>query len=171
MNAETLRLSIADAATRLGISTDTVRRKLKRGQLRAQRDNHGQWWVEVSADAKPAEPMQRAAYEPTHNPVGLLVEELRSQISRLRTDLDAAYARETAERERHAAQIASLEASLLAERDRWTEQLHPLKATIEVLKDALETEKRRSAELRENRDSWHAIATERRGWFPWRRRA
>src|SRR5918997_3080596 len=121
MDADTLRLSIADAAARLGISTDTVRRKLKRGQLRAQRDNHGQWWVEVSGEAKPAEPMQRAAYEPTHNPVGLLVEELRSQISRLRTDLDAAYARETAEREHHAAQIASLEASLVAERERWTE--------------------------------------------------
>ena len=115
-------LTIADAAARLGISTDTVRRKLKRGQLQAKRDNHGQWWVEVPADAKPAEPMQRAAYESRTDPVGALTEELRSQIARLRTDLDAAYARETAERERQADEIKRLEATVAAERadrDRW----------------------------------------------------
>src|SRR3954452_25146915 len=56
MTPATVRLSVADAAARLGISTDTVRRKLKRGQLQAKRDNQGQWWIEVPADAKPAEP-------------------------------------------------------------------------------------------------------------------
>ena len=122
MSTNTLRLSVADAAARLGISTDTVRRKLKRGQLQAKRDNHGQWWVEVPADAKPAEPMQHAACEPRQDPVGVLMDELRSQITRLRTDLDAAYARETAERERQADEIKRLEATVAAERadrDRW----------------------------------------------------
>ena len=123
MSTNTLRLSVADAAARLGISTDTVRRKLKRGQLQAKRDNHGQWWVEVPADAKPAEPMQHAAYEPRQDPVGVLMDELRSQITRLRTDLDAAYARETAERERQADEIKRLEAILTAERARVDELL------------------------------------------------
>ena len=63
MTAETVRLSVADAARCLGVSVDTVRRKLKRGLLRAQRDNHGQWWVEVPTDAKAPEPTQRATYE------------------------------------------------------------------------------------------------------------
>src|SRR5215204_1518920 len=116
MTTAAVRLSVADAATRLGISTDTVRRKLKRGQLQAKRDNQGQWWVEVPADAKPAEPVQHAAYEPRADPVGALIEELRSQIARLRTDLDAAYAREAAERERHATEVARIEALLAAER-------------------------------------------------------
>src|SRR5215217_5662673 len=123
MTTATVPLSVADAAARLGISTDTVRRKLKRGQLQAKRDNHGQWWVEVPADAKPPEPMQQAAYEPRQDPVGLLTEELRSQITRLRTDLDAAYARETAERERQAEEIKRLEAILAAERARVDELL------------------------------------------------
>ena len=118
MTTATIRLSVADAAARLGISTDTVRRKLKRGQLQAKRDNHGQWWVEVPADAKPAEPMQHAAYEPRPDPVGALLEELRTQVGRLCTDLDAAYARESAERERHAAEIARLDGLLIAERAR-----------------------------------------------------
>jgi hypothetical protein len=171
MSAETVRLCIADAAARLGVSPDTVRRKLKRGQLRAQRDNHGQWWVEVPADAKPGEPMQRAAYEPTPDPSAALVEELRSQISRLRTDLDAAYAREAAEKECHAARVAGLETLLATERDRADEQVAALRTALEALKGALEGEKRNSFELRENRDRWRAEATARRGWWPWRRSA
>jgi len=147
MTAETIRLSVADAASRLGISTDTVRRKLKRGQLRAQRDNHGQGWVEVPADAKPAEPMQHAAYEPKPDAV---VEELRGQIVRLRTDLDAAYAREIAERDRHAAEVARLEGALTIERDRLTD-------------------------VKADRDRWAGIAEELtrkpRGWWPFRRSA
>jgi excisionase family DNA binding protein len=115
MSTPTVCLSVADAAARLGVSTDTVRRKLKRGQLQAKRDNHGQWWVDVPADAKPPEPMRHAAYEPRRDPVGVLVEELRNQLARIGTDLDAAYARETAERERHAEEIKRLE----ADRDRW----------------------------------------------------
>src|SRR4051794_24448895 len=123
MTPAAVRLSVADAAARLGISTDTVRRKLKRGKLQAKRDNHGRWWVEVPADAKPAEPMQRAAYEPKPDADAQIAEELRSQIIRLRTDLDAAYARETVERERHAGEIARLDGLLAAERARVDELL------------------------------------------------
>ena len=123
MTTATVRLSVADAAARLGISTDTVRRKLKRGQLQAKRDNHGQWWVEVPADAKPVEHRQHAAYVPKPDADARLTEELRGQIIRLRTDLDAAYAREAAERERHAAEIARLDGLLAAERARVDELL------------------------------------------------
>src|SRR5215203_4702712 len=147
MTTAAVRLSVADAAARLGISTDTVRRKLKRGQLQAKRDNHGQWWVEVPADAKPAEPMQHAAYEPRTDPVGALTEELRSQIARLRTDLDAAYAREAVERERHAIEVARIEALLAAERSRVDELLKRRSQTVPVV----------------------TAQPARRAWWPWRR--
>lgn len=153
MTAETVRLSVADAATRLGISTDTVRRKLKRGQLRGQRDNHGQWWIELSADAKAPEPMQRAAYEPRPDATAMLLEELRSQINRLSTDLDAAYAREIVERERHARQVLRLEERLTdmqAERDRWAGLAETSQQMAQLAAKLAEAEKLR-------------------GWWPWRR--
>jgi hypothetical protein len=44
------RVGVLEAAARLGFSADTVRRRLRAGTLTAQRDNKGQWWIEV-ADA------------------------------------------------------------------------------------------------------------------------
>src|SRR3954466_3921872 len=44
------RVGVLEAAARLGLSADTVRRRLRAGTLTAQRDNKGQWWIEV-ADA------------------------------------------------------------------------------------------------------------------------
>jgi hypothetical protein len=68
-----------------------------------------------------------------------------------------------------------LEALLDTERkhiEEWkSATIDPLKGTIEALKSALEAEKRRSSEVSDNRDRWYAMATERRGWWPWRRRA
>jgi hypothetical protein len=70
---------------------------------------------------------------------------------------------------------ATLETMLETERkhvEEWkAATVDPLKGTIEALKGTLEAERRRAADLRENRDSWYAMATERRGWWPWRRRA
>ena len=47
------RLTIGQVAARYDVSTDAVRRRIRRGLLPAQRDNHGQWWVELDADAPP----------------------------------------------------------------------------------------------------------------------
>jgi hypothetical protein len=152
MTAETIRLSVTDAAIRLGVSADTVRRKLKRGQLRAQRDNHEQWWVEVPADAEAAEPMQRAAYEPMSAAV---VDELRAQLRRLGVDLDAAHAREAAERDRHAAEITRLEARITAEMER--------------LADAKAERDRWAGIAEANQREIVRLAEPRRGWWPWRR--
>src|SRR3954447_25314138 len=44
------RVGVLEAAARLGLSADTVRRRLRAGTLTAQQDNKGQWWIEV-ADA------------------------------------------------------------------------------------------------------------------------
>src|SRR5689334_19701946 len=45
-----LRMSINDAAAHLGISVDTIRRRIRRNDLVAQRDNAGKWFVLVPAE-------------------------------------------------------------------------------------------------------------------------
>lgn len=47
------RLTIGQVAARYDVSTDAVRRRVRRGLLPARRDNHGQWWVELDPDAPP----------------------------------------------------------------------------------------------------------------------
>jgi hypothetical protein len=42
---------------------------------------------------------------------------------------------------------------------------------VAVLEALLETERERLAEIRQDRDRWHAAATARRSWWPWRRSA
>jgi excisionase family DNA binding protein len=54
-NKEPLRLSIAEAATHLGVSMDTIRRRIRRNEIVAQRDNAGKWFVLVPAE-RPAAP-------------------------------------------------------------------------------------------------------------------
>lgn len=41
-------LSISEAAQRLNISVDTVRRQVRSGALPAHRDEKGQWWLDLS---------------------------------------------------------------------------------------------------------------------------
>jgi len=68
------RLTIGQVAARYDVSTDVVRRRIRRGLLPAQRDNHGQWWVELDADAPPPatlaapRPLQSASLAPTLAP-------------------------------------------------------------------------------------------------------
>jgi len=65
------RLTIGQVAARYDVSTDVVRRRIRRGLLPAQRDNHGQWWIELDADASPLatlalpRPLQSASLAPT----------------------------------------------------------------------------------------------------------
>lgn len=44
------RVPIAEAARRLGLSTEAIRKRIKRGSLDAQKDEHGQWWVLLPPD-------------------------------------------------------------------------------------------------------------------------
>lgn len=44
------RLTITEAATRLHVSPDSIRRRLRKGQLMGARDNRGQWWLDLPDD-------------------------------------------------------------------------------------------------------------------------
>ena len=141
MESETVRLPIAEAADRLGVSVDTIRRKIKRGQMPAIRDNTGRWLVEISADAKSAyaAPPMQSAYAPMQHEEAALSAALREQIVFLKSQIDQARgeratlnariveleerAREAEERaraaeERHRTEMAAERATAAAERDK-----------------------------------------------------
>lgn len=93
--ADPVRVGIADAAMRLGVSADTVRRRIKRGQLSASRDNTGKLWLILTDDLAKASvslPMQPAAYASMHMEQSALIAELHEHVASLRNELDHAHA-------------------------------------------------------------------------------
>lgn len=66
--------------------------------------------------------------------------------------------------------IAMLEARV-TELDAEVKQGRVAIARVGVLEALLENERERLAEVRQDRDRWHAEATTRRSWWPWRRSA
>jgi excisionase family DNA binding protein len=57
-------ITIADAAHRLGVSDDTVRRRVKAGDLTARRDAHGRVWIRMEAEPAAATPTESSATAP-----------------------------------------------------------------------------------------------------------
>ena len=43
-------VSIPEAAQRLNVSIDTIRRQVRSGALPAKRDEKGQWWLDLTGD-------------------------------------------------------------------------------------------------------------------------
>jgi excisionase family DNA binding protein len=65
-------MTVFEAARCLGISTDTVRRRIGRGELKARKEMNGQnftWWVELPDDTVSAvqEPKEEAPYTQEHH--------------------------------------------------------------------------------------------------------
>ena len=92
------KASITEAASMLNMSVDTVRRRLRSGALEGERDERGQWWIDIGDDA-PQSPMtvtndQRAVVgmatplQRRLNAGEELVDALQAQIEDLRSRLD-----------------------------------------------------------------------------------
>ena len=47
-------VSIPEAAQRLNISIDSIRRRVRSGALPASRDERGQWWLDIADDEQAA---------------------------------------------------------------------------------------------------------------------
>lgn len=73
-------VSISQAAALLGVSTDTIRRRIRRGELQARQDGRGRLLV-LLADGEEAHALQ---------PLEELVAELRRERDRLERELDDA---------------------------------------------------------------------------------
>jgi hypothetical protein len=96
------KMNISEAASRLNVSVDSVRRRLRSGALHGLRDERGQWWLDVSDNIQPEAPPvsvdQRLALGvaiPAQNPASgpsELVEALQDRIDDLLSRLDKAEA-------------------------------------------------------------------------------
>lgn len=86
-------LGIVAAAQALGVSADTVRRRVKRGEIPAHRDAIGRWWINLEA---PIDPLPRPA-APTVAPRTLSA---RPAYQKMQRDLEQARAL-TTELQRH----------------------------------------------------------------------
>lgn len=104
-------LPLAEAAALLGVSVDTVRRRIRRGELEAAKDERGRYVVEVADTPAPS----------LDTPAGDLPEVavLRERVARLEAELEArrreAEAAEVAQREMRAlvSQAQSLQLRLM----------------------------------------------------------
>jgi len=95
------RLGIMEAAGRLGVSVDTVRRRIRKGELPAVRDNHGQWRLDLPDVAAPDVPTQPTesgltpamplpAHIATQDAYAGIADALRAQVADLQARLDRA---------------------------------------------------------------------------------
>ncbi|WP_156585660.1 hypothetical protein [Ensifer sp. Root31] len=49
-----VKASVTEAASRLNVSVDSVRRRLRSGAIAGERDNRGQWWIDLAESDQPA---------------------------------------------------------------------------------------------------------------------
>src|SRR5437868_6866165 len=90
------KLPMNDAAAALGIHPDTLRRRIKRGQIAAERDAEGRYVIDVpdadatanTADAAPTQAPSGTGALPRH--VQMLLDGLREEVTWLRSRLEAA---------------------------------------------------------------------------------
>jgi len=88
-------MTIREAARALGTSADTIRRRIRRGELNARRDSRGWLMVHVPAAQGAASPMQQGA-DLGNVPMAEVMQRLEEENRWLRSQLDEA-ARERAE--------------------------------------------------------------------------
>ena len=105
------RMSIGDAAAQLNVSVDTIRRRVRNGSIKAQRDARGQWWLDIANPRSKPEPQSHRTEVEGPLAVGVgtalhtastddaVIALLRGQIADLRARLDAS---ETERREESA---------------------------------------------------------------------
>lgn len=131
------RLGIMEAAVRLGVSVDTVRRRIRKGELAAVRDNRGQWRLNLPDDATPGQPMQPTGGSPapamlppahtaTQDAYAGIADALRLQVADLQARLDRA--EERAERQGRELTAAVARASIAEGEVRMAQEL----AAVEV---------------------------------------
>lgn len=117
-----MTVSIPEAAQRLNVSVDSIRRRVRSGALPAHRDERGQWWLDLSHEeqvpAKPSEgdhmglgvgtPLQRNERESLINALEDQVDDLKARLDRAEAERREEGERFRAERDRLLAMIERL---------------------------------------------------------------
>ncbi|MBF0563425.1 MAG: hypothetical protein HQL37_15755 [Alphaproteobacteria bacterium] len=143
MNQDSNRLSVTDAALRLGVSVDTVRRRLKNHEIEGQRDNTGKGWVFIPANTEteagvPPQP-KPPSFQPQSAPRSDLLDHLLRENERLwetLRDRDGLI-RELIDRLSNVHLATSQNDRVLLQRDDAREQLHNLKQLVAKMLDRL----------------------------------
>ncbi len=109
-----VKVSVTEAASRLNVSIDSVRRRLRSGSVMGERDQRGQWWIDLPDNVQPeiqppsidqkfaigvATPLQRR-----DNVNEELLDALYAQIADLHARLDSSEAERRADKEKAAAE-------------------------------------------------------------------
>jgi excisionase family DNA binding protein len=88
-------MSISEAANRLNVSVDSVRRRLRSGVIHGERDGRGQWWLDLPDNIQPErqppsvdERLALGMAVPAHDEPDLLIKSLQTTIDDLRSRLD-----------------------------------------------------------------------------------
>jgi len=154
-------LTYGEIAERFGLEREAARQLVKRRRWPKWKANDGQVRVSVPEDAlndrsESGSMIQEPGPQPVSDPVSDVSAVLSRHIERLEAQLDAVRLElrqeiETLKKERDAALARS------ADRDIVAVQLDALKAALDA--------------AHSDRDRWHAAATARRSWWPWRRTA
>ena len=167
-------LTYPELAARLGRSEDAVKSLVKRKRWRRSIGNDGLARVTLD-DAEltdmanpdrrgvgrpPANSTWAKAIEPRSNPV----HDLQAKLAV--AEALAAERKEMLDQQRQ--QLEALGRDLTSARE-LAAAIDPLRSTVEALRAALDAEKHRLSEIRDDRDRWRAAATARRPW--WRRLA
>lgn len=94
---DTDRLTVADAAERLGVTHDAIRARLRRGTLEGEKEGD-HWYVFLPRDAGQDTDATATGHDTT--PAVALVEQMQSEVDYLRAELTAARIQAAQERER-----------------------------------------------------------------------
>ncbi|ACL63353.1 hypothetical protein [Methylobacterium nodulans] len=161
-----------EIASEMGLKPASARQLVRRNGWHRVPGNDGRTRVEVPLDElerhikdgaeTPVEAEETSTADAPESPFEApLITALSNHIERLERALaDAETALSAAAAERGEAQLEAASAREASAQSR---------AQIDVLSAQLEAAERRAAELAEDRDRWHAAATARRSWWPWRR--
>lgn len=146
-----IRMSLADAATALGIAPNSVRSRFKAGKIRGERDNQGKLWVWLEHAAEGSKPStskpsiegsKRDRSKPSNESsnkahIAALEAHLRTladQLSLAQVEASALRSRASAA-DRFEAEVAGLEAlreEVRADRDHWRDVAERALADLHV---------------------------------------
>jgi hypothetical protein len=172
----TVSLTYPELATRLGRSEDAVKSLVKRKRWRRSIGNDG--LARITLDEAEltdmANPDRRGVGRPPANSTWVKATEPRSNpVHDLQAKLAVAEALATERKEaldREREQVEALRRDLSVARE-IAATVDPLRSAVEALRGALDAEKHRLAEVRQERDRLYEAAIARRLWWPWRRSA
>jgi seryl-tRNA synthetase len=84
-----IRLSVGEAAEHLGTTVDAIRKRVQRGTIAHDKDDHGRVWILLDTDRTRHATDQDSTGQRQDSESGALISEMRGRIEDLRDQLEA----------------------------------------------------------------------------------